>query len=242
MMERTDFLKTIQSNIDRTGYHVTVVAGISLPRWAYTIGCKESFGFELIFAGGEFYSKDNVGTILNEMIQKLKKGEEWQSLSLNLKSLGSFSLSSVHKTWGEKLALGVYDFYNQSDIQTLQILPDKEHFTIDVPNMSGEFDVNNQSIWKWLVREWDYPIPRDSTVVTNLKVLFGEKATEVMRWEAKEWEIFAGKGPDVQKEDMRALPLAILLGIDNSLEPVIQLKVGKGLWRDTENLVWNPWG
>jgi hypothetical protein len=242
MNKREELLKRIQSNIDKHGYHVTLVTGAILPRFAYTIGCKEAFGSELIFAGGEFYSQNAVNEIFDQIVNELKKGTDWQRVSLNVNSIGSFSLSRVNKSWSQLLALGALDFYNQFEINALQILPDQVHRTLDVPNMAEEFAANSQPVWQWLVREWDYPVPRDSTAVTNLKVLYGEKATEVMRWETNEWEIFAGAGPDVPKEDMRTVPLAILIGIDKSLEAVIHLKNGKGIWRDPIELEWNNWG
>lgn len=242
MINRAEFLKFVQANIKNNGYHITVVAGMDLPRFAYTIGCKEIFGVEIIFAGGEYYSQANIGVIIEEIVEGLKKQADWQTLSSNIPSLGSFSLSEVDKSWSTLTALGVFDFYNREDIQFVQILPDKEHITMDVPDMSVEFDATSQRIWQWLVRDWDYPVPRSSTVVTNLKALYGENATEVMRWEVDEWEMFAGAGPDVLKEDMRVVPLGVLLGIDRSLEPALQLEVGKGLWRDNSDLIWHPWG
>jgi hypothetical protein len=243
MTNRTEFFSRIRANIDSNGYHVTLVSSACLPRYAYTIGCKEIFGSELIFAGGEYYSKSDISTIIDQIIIELKKtSADWQSISLSIDSLGSFSLSKVDQSWSKLLALGVFDFYDQEEIQTLQILPDQEHRTFDIPDMSIEFNVASQPVWQWLIREWDYPIPSNSTAVTNLKVLYGEKATEVMRWEAGEWEIFSGAGPDVPKKDMRVVPLAILIGIDKSLEPVIHLEIGKGFWRDSNELVWNNWG
>ncbi|HEY9047364.1 MAG TPA: DUF4262 domain-containing protein [Ohtaekwangia sp.] len=242
MSEREDLLRRIKANILKNGYHVTLVTSKELPRFAYTIGCTEILGFELIFAGGEYYSKDDISRIIDQHVRELQKGVDWKTLLLTVNSLGYFSLTVADKSWSELLALGVFDYYNRDDIQILQILPDKDHFTLDTPDMSRKFEVDLQPVWCWLVKEWDYPVPRNSTAVTNLKVLFGEKATEVMRWEVDEWEIFCGAGPEVQKEDMRALPLAILIGIDKTLEPALFLQIDKGIWRDSVDLIWNDWG
>ncbi|MGI2909723.1 hypothetical protein, partial [Tolypothrix sp. VBCCA 56010] len=73
-------------------------------------------------------------------------------------------------------------------------------------------------------------------------VLYGEKATDVMRWEPNEWEIFSAPAQDIDKKDMRAVPLAILIGIDKTLEPALYLDVEKGLLRDTSDLIWHAWG
>lgn len=53
MMQKREFLRLIQANINAYGYHVTVVTGGALPRYAYTIGCVLIVGAELVFAGGE---------------------------------------------------------------------------------------------------------------------------------------------------------------------------------------------
>ena len=103
------------------------------------------------------------------------------------------------------------------------------------------FDVTSEPVWQWLSRKWDYPIPSNFMSLTNLKVLFGEKATEVMRWDKDEWEIFSGAGPDTPKEDMRMVPLGTLIGIDKALEIAVHLDIGKGVWRDTTELEWNDW-
>ena len=206
------------------------------------LGAKKSSVLKLFLLAVSIIQKKNVNVIIDKIVEELKKGVDWQKIFLNIDSLGSFSLLEVDKSWSELLALGAFDFYNQKAIRFLQILPDKEHNTIDVPDMSREFNVTSQQIWQWLVREWDYQVPRNSTVVTNLKVLCGEKATEAMRWAADEWEIFSGAGPDVPKEEIRVVPLGTLLGYDKSLEPIVRLEVGKGIWRDPIDLKWNQWG
>ncbi|HEY5746979.1 MAG TPA: DUF4262 domain-containing protein [Chryseolinea sp.] len=242
MTDKINFFRTIRSNIENHGNHVTLVTGGPTPRFAYTIGCSETFGVELVFAGGAFYSKNEVTTIIGRMIEVLRNGADWQTLALSVDSFGSFSLSRTHESWSKIMTLGVFDFYKQDGIQVLQILPDEEHHTLDIPDMSTAFDVASQPVWRWLVQEWNYPVPRESTVVTDLSVLFGERATEVMRWDEDGWEIFSGDPSEMPKEAMRALPLAILLGIDKSLEPVVYLELGKGFYRDPVELTWQNWG
>ncbi len=53
--------------------------------------------------------------------------------------------------------------------------------------------------------------------------------------------MFAGAGPDVGKEEVRVVPLGTLLGADRTLEMVTTLDVGRGVWRDREDLIWQPW-
>jgi hypothetical protein len=45
----------------------------------------------------------------------------------------------------------------------------------------------------------------------------------------------------VKEEDIRVVPLGVLLGADQSLEDVLGLEVGKGIWRDANELKWQQW-
>lgn len=56
-----------------------------------------------------------------------------------------------------------------------------------------------------------------------------------------EWELFAGAGPDVKPEDVRVVPLGMLLGADESLGDVMNLEVGEALWRDSSGGPWQRW-
>lgn len=242
MLQRRNLLARIRSNIDTFGYHVTVVTGGALPRFAYTIGCTTTLGVEFIFAGGEFYSQSQVSEIMAATISVVSIEPDWLTQSVSTDSLGRFSLVKVHPTWAELLVLGAFDYYTQPTLSVWQIVPDSTHYTVDVPTMAEAFDVATQPIWQWLTRKWEYPIPVESMAVTNLLVLAGAKATEVMRWEEAEWEVFAGAGSNIPKADMRIVPLGMLLGIDPSLKAAIYLEVGKGLWRDSLTLDWQSWG
>ena len=96
--------------------------------------------------------------------------------------------------------------------------------------------------WRWLREPWTYPVPDDSTAVTNLAALRGERITEASRWEVDEWEMFAGAGPDVPQDEMRVVPIGTLVAADESLAPVVHLAVGEGLCRDPEpGSEWHPW-
>ena len=242
MIERSDFLNRISVNIASYGYHVTVVTGGELPRFAYTIGCKDTVGAEFAFAGGEYYSQAQIGEIIRAIVSLATQGADWHHLSIPVGSLGYFSLGQAEESWSKLLLLGAFDYYNQATLPVWQIVPDGPHRTLDIPDMSHVFDVDSQPVWQWLARKWDYPIPSDSMALTNLPVLFGETANEVMRWEKDDWEIFSGAGPDVPKEDRRMVPLGVLIGLDKTLERAVYLPVGKGLWRDAVELEWNDWG
>jgi hypothetical protein len=242
MLQKSDLLTRISWNIASTGYHLTVVTGGALPRFAYTIGCTTTIGAEFAFAGGEYYSQAQVAEIIAALIAFAAKEPDWQSLSISVGSSGSFSVKKADASWSERLLLGAFEYYNHAPLPVWQILPDGPYRTLDVPDMSHVFEVVSQPIWQWVVRQWDYPIASDSIALTNLPVLFGEKATEVMRWEKDEWEIFSGSGPDVPEEDRRIVPLGVLIGLDNTVDRAVYLPIGKGLWRDAVALEWHDWG
>jgi Domain of unknown function (DUF4262) len=234
------FKEEIQYNINNYGHHITTVISDLEPRYAYTIGISEQQRFELIFAGGIYYMKDEVLEIINKIADALKKLSIEDVFQIN--DFGAFKLSKVHPTWSNLMALGVFDFYQQKEIEVLQIVPDSEHYTMDVPNMSREWAEASEPVWKWLVKEWDYAVSKKSKVITNINSMCGEKITEVMRWEEDEWEAFVGSGDDVNKDDIRIVSLATIIGIDNTLLPILNLATGKGFWRDSVELNWNDWG
>jgi hypothetical protein len=99
-----------------------------------------------------------------------------------------------------------------------------------------------QPIWKWLEIAWEFPVSPKSEAVTNLDALRGGTVTEVMRWEATNWELFSGAGPDVEKSDIRKVPLGILLGHDATLECIVNLEIGRGVWREGKDHEWHSWG
>jgi len=236
------FFQLIHSHIEDFGYHLTIVTGNSpLPRYAYTIGQKDILGFEIIFAGGEFYNGNEIQLIIDKVISELKMTTNPND-EIYINSLGNFKLSPVHKSWTKSLMLGVFDFYKIDEFAALQIIPDSEHFTLDIPNMAIEFNPLTEPVWKWLEEKWGFNVPSNSIVITNIPCLFGDVITEVMRWEIDEWEAFVGSGTEINKKDIRIVSLGTLLGIDPSLEAVLKLKVGKGIWRDNQELIWHDWG
>lgn len=236
--QRKRALDDIRGNIARSGQHIYMVVGDTAPRWAYTIGVSESVGVELILAGGVFYMRDDVEKIILRSVAHLKATPEREFFEAA--GLGSFTLRKVDSSWARELMLGVFDYYQKRDIQALQIVPDRDHWTVDVPNMSVPWSAHQEPVWKWLREPWTYPVRQDSTAVTDLAALRGDRITEACRWEEDGWELFAGAGPDVTKAEMRVVALGTLLAVDPSLEPVVSLKIGTGLWRDDAS-EWHQW-
>jgi hypothetical protein len=138
--------------------------------------------------------------------------------------------------------LGAFDYYQKRNIPALQVVPDKAHWTIDVPDMSAPWNTTKEPVWRWLHEPWTYPVPEDATAATNLSALRGDGVTEAARWEEDEWEICAGAAPDVPEDEMRVVPLGNLVAADPSLAPVVDLPIGEALRRDPDpDSEWHPW-
>jgi len=242
MDNKTSFRALIQSNIDQNGYHITVVGGAVEPRFAYSIGLYNSLNFELVFSGGVYYLKDQILEIFRDIVNNLRVGASVMDRKITIGSLGDFSFLPVHSSWKKLMLLGVIDYYKGVDLPAYQIVPDSAHFTYDIPDMSKKWDVSTEPVWQWLDRKWQYDVPEKSQVTTNLEALQGAAITELMRWEEDEWEMFAGSGPDVEKNEIRVVSLGTILGIDSTLLPAVDLKIGKGLRRTDRDSDWNDWG
>jgi hypothetical protein len=240
-MTKAEALESIRRNIASHGQHVYLVQGWSNPRYAYTIGLSEAIGSELILAGGAFYSAKEVFEVINRLASVLRATHDPSQTDHSLGELGIFSLLEVHQTWSSKLVLGAIDYYKTPLVPALQIVPDAEHITIDVPNLSQAFSAETEPVWQWLEKPWDYSVPKNTVVITDLDALRGEIITEAARWEETHWEIYAGSVHELDKKDMRVVPFGTLLGADPSLKEVTDWKVGKARWRDPSDLVWRKW-
>jgi Domain of unknown function (DUF4262) len=238
---REQAIDQIRENIVRKGFHTYVVSGGGDPHYAYTIGLTERLGAELILAGSYFYKLDEMPQIIASVVDRMSSSNSLDGGTISLAPWGTFSLRAVDESWIKLLMLGALDFYQSKAIRAFQLVPDDSHATLDVPQMNRPWNPEREPAWRWLQQRWPYAIPSESMAITNLAALRGERTTEVMRWEADEWEIFAGAGPDVPQEERRVVPLSVLLATDETLRPAVDLAVGAGLWRDAES-PWHPWG
>lgn len=241
--EKQRALDLIRSNIASHGYHVYVIAGGPLPRFSYTIGLKEAIGYELIMPGSYFYSANEIKQIIDGVADLIKSQPSKIDLELKINSLGSFKLRKADDSWTKKLMLGALDFYSLEEISALQIIPDPDHWTIDIPDLSESWSIHKAPIWRWLNEVWSCQSISDRSVaVTNLRALRGEKITEATRWEDDQWELFAGSGPDTLPAEVRVVPLGMFLAFDTSLTKVVSLELGHALWRDKHETEWHIWG
>lgn len=154
---------------------------------------------------------------------------------------GSFQLRRVHKSWSTFLMLGARDYLQLDVVHALQIIPDEEHITIDVPDCSGSFSPTSEPIWQWLDSDWQFPVPPLSTAVTDLETLRGQLVIEAARWEEDQWELFSGPGDEFPSDQVRVVPFGTLLGFDSSLVRVTELGIGKGLFRGSGDAEWVDW-
>jgi hypothetical protein len=235
-MTNKDFLNLIKTNIGKNDYHITLVTAGQHPDFSYTIGLTEKLGFELIIGGGFVSKKDNE-LIFRHIFNQLKTGHTIDS-KFYLSPNDVFYLVKVDSSWSKKLMIGVYDYYNLNEIICYQIIPLNR--TVDTPLMS-EKSISNDPIWKWLYMDWNINAPKNSYVITNINSLKSDAITELTRWEEHVWEMFSCPGPDVKEDDVRIVPLGTILGIDDTLLPCINLKIGQGLWRDDKNSNWQNW-
>jgi len=112
---------------------------------------------------------------------------------------------------------------------------------IDLPSMPNGNDGNDEPAVIDLINDAVITDP-DAVGIPAFEFFAGEPITELMRWEEGEWEMFAGPGPEVQKEDIRVVSLGTILGLDNTLLPAVHLEIGKGLWRTDKDSEWQNWG
>ncbi len=243
MSEKNSFLKLINKNISEYGYHITVVSSCCTPRYAYSIGLKEMFGFELVFAGGLYFLEKDISKLFEKVVIALKKSLKVENQTVKINNGKAIRFGNVDKSWSKKMLLGVFDYYGIKEINAYQIIPDSSFFTLEIPDMSNTWEVASEPVWKWLDNDKSRPtLLPNSTVVTNISTLFGDYVLEALRCEENLWEMFSIPGPDVKEKDVRVVPLATLVGIDNTLTEILNKQVGKGAWRELENLQWQDWG
>lgn len=239
MKNKDKYLQLIKSNIKECGYHIYgVVDSGSLPRFFYSIGLSEKIGTELMLAGALLYTDEEVKVIIDEIIEALKKDTNIDNITT---SLGLFSLKTVDSTWSEKLMLGVFDYYNVSIVDALQIVPNDNYLTIDVPNLNKEYNPTLEPIWKWLTEDWNYSIPDTSICVTDLDALYGKPIIQTIRWEEDYWEVFSKLPSEIVQEDTRFVSLGMLLAINTSNELFAKLAVNEAVSRVDSTHEWEFW-
>ena len=237
-MERTSALQEIADNISRFGWHrYLVVGGGPTPRFSYSIGLSATHQNELVFAGGIQFSADALSEIFAEAVVAL--GLHKQEFQCG--PHGKFTFRPVDASWASLLLLGALDFYQVKSIPALQIVPEKRFWTSDIPDMSRPWNPQTEPVWQWLVEPWPFKVLDSTTAVTNMAALKGGAITEAARWEDDCWEMFSGPGHDVSESEMTVVPIATLLALDVSLQPVLDLEIGEAIRRENGESAWQDW-
>jgi hypothetical protein len=193
-----------------------------------------------MLAGGISLLGNAVMQALADAAKAARRGTLAVDSRLVVDGVGPFRVGPVHRSWAEQLLLAAFDFYNRDDVTAVQLAPEGDARTIDVPDFSVPWSAAREPVWRWLKEPWDFEVSPTSMAVTNLDAMRGQPISEAARWEETDWELFAGPGPYTPNEDMRVVPLATLLGFDPSLEPVARLEVGRAIRRVPPG-PWEPW-
>jgi hypothetical protein len=221
----------VKRNIQKHGFHIYVIGKASYPRFGYTIGLTRSLGAELVLPGAAWFSGRDVGLIIHVIRNRLVEDRRFDA-PIAVEGFGSFTLRTAHRSWTRKLLLGALDYYACRDVAAYQIVPDEDHWTIDVPDLSVPLDAGRSPAWQWLREPWRHPVPASAYAITDLAALRGSRITQVARWEDDSWEIFATPGSQVPDEQLRVVPLGCFLASDPSMAPILDLAVGEAIWRE----------
>lgn len=233
-------LDKIKANIDQYGYHVYLITEGECPRFAYTVGLSEKLGMEVVFAGGCYFSVDEVKMIIDGAAKELLKNNDAGVAGFESADFGRFDFKVVDPSWIELMLLAVFDFYKKKNVEAIQICPGQEFWTIDIPDMTLKWE-DAGPVWRRLGSDRTTDSDVELKAATNMALLQGGSATEAARWEEDIWEIFSGDGSDVSEEDMRVVPLSLLLAVDPTLEEVANLEVGQARWREAGDAEWHVW-
>lgn len=234
------WLERVRASIAGAGHHVTLVSGGTVPRFAYTLGLSDVAGHEAVLAGTTSLSGRDVKQVLDRAAGAASDGALVPGAKLDAGPNGTFTVGTVDRRWSEALVLGAITLYGEP-AAAVQLVPEGDARTIDVPDLSRRWDPETEPVWRWLHAPWPYDISPRSVALTNLDALRGAPVSEAARWEPTEWELFAGAGPDVPREEVRVVPLATLLAFDPSLDAVTRLEPGHALRRVPPG-PWEPWG
>jgi hypothetical protein len=227
----------IANNIDKYGYHVYDVLGGPLPPWSYSIGLREKFGFELVFAGGLYFSANERREIFGRCVDSRISAQSYEILD----EKGIFSIRPVLNDWPEIMFAGAIQYFGERPL-FMQLYPDANSWTLDVPDMSESWSVERFPAWKWLVEPWQFPVSPKSHVLTDTDILGGIAPAEVAcRFSHDYWEIFSRQPEEIPDLYRRIVPLGTLLGIEDSLTFVVNLDVGHAVERNSDLDKWVPW-
>lgn len=230
--------RIIARNINSHGYHVYDVMGAPLPPWSYSVGLNKRLGFELIFAGGLFFSVVERAEIFDRCVARLLQ-------SANKKiddEKGRFTLVRVAGGWPDVMFTGAIEFLGHRP-DFFQIFPDEDTWTLDVPNMSKPWREENFPAWKWFHCSWNYSVSSRSHVLMDTDLLGGIARAEVMcRFGGDYWEVYSRQPDEIADMYKRLVPLGMLFAIEDTLgDLAVNLKIGEAVERLHGETSWVTW-
>ena len=232
--------KTVDENISKFGYHTVLVQNGVTPRYIYTIGLAEKIGCELVFAGGIWYDRHQVATIISGVRDLLSENNSRKHALIKLEKVEQFELVKVDRFWNSNLFLGFETYYGNFDqVNLLQILPIENRVTFETPYLAEGPNFQQNGYFTNSVIERNGVSGRALTPISVL--LETENVLEVCRWEADYWEMYPRDPNQYDKNELRIVPIWMLLDHDRSLEPALRLKVKQGIWRKEIGANWNEW-
>lgn len=209
--------RRIREIIARSGWHISAVAGGPVPLYAHTIGMREHRGFELLWAGGARFARNEMADIMNTAGTMLVDDGVFDLRRRR------FRVLDAHPSWGRLLGKPALEYWEGEDVPFKQVRP-VDDVTLDTPDLSRPYDPATSPVWGWLTRAWPYGVGKSSLVTTDLHVLTDATMTDMERWED---DLFSVHGPKKWADaDLRQVPLGTLLALDPSLEPITRLQVG----------------
>ncbi len=221
--------KRIQETIKRAGWHISLVTGGPVPPSAHTIGLVDHRGYELLWAGGLFFARDQIQKILNTAAILVLEADEFEFRGER------FRVAAVHESWAHLLARQAYVFLGASHLDFRQVMP-LSHRTLDVPDLSRPYAEDDAGAWRWLTRGWPFAFPRGAQVSTDLHVLSGEPVVEFERWDDA---LYAAHGRRPYADaDLRLAPLGTILAQDPSCEAMGLLRPGTYASRPEAGAAW----
>ncbi|HUQ02973.1 MAG TPA: DUF4262 domain-containing protein [Kofleriaceae bacterium] len=229
-----DERQIIRRTIVRHGHQTYMIMAGSCPRFAYTVGVSESVGAELVLAGAAIFTRDEVHVIINTVATELRAGTPAHTVVV-VEGLGSFTLRRADPTWVRWL-LCCANAYYRHDVAAYQIVPDRDHWTVDVPDMTTPWSVESAPAWRFLRDLPPATFPASAHVATGLDVLRGTLVTRATRREPSYWEAFSNAPLTMQQ--IRIVPLSTLLATDESLVDLFDLPIGQRRWRPASG---HPW-
>ena len=234
--DRASALRLIERNIAAHGWHVYGVLDGAAPRFHYTIGLLEKIGFELVFAGGYFYSFDDIASIVNGCGVALLRGA-----ALNIENVpGTFTLGDVCAEWSKALLLGANDWYGHT-VRAKQIIPEAPYLTRDVPDMSLPASHEKNAAWVSHFSDSPDDMPEDTTVLTDLGFLRGAHATHVIKYEEGQWDCYSQDPRDMDDDAFRTVPLGVLLALEPPLRRLCEGMADKSALARDKAGRWHAW-